>query len=158
KIVVRHSYGRAYERPLIALSPDAKVLANFLGRDLIGSKLEILDLASGKKLSSHDVGAHIVSAGFSPDGNLLATVCGYGVVRLWSVPGKIEVRQLRDALNSYRGGEFAFSPDQRTLALVRHRPREEILVWELISGKLRTRYGGHGVLSLAFSPDGRSLA
>jgi WD40 repeat protein len=94
---------------------------------------------------------------FSPDGCLLA------VGR--AEPGVI----LRDPDGGPRGdslgtpirgtNDLKFSPDGRTLAVSGADP-PGILLWDLVLGRERATLRGHSasVISMAFAPDGRSLA
>jgi WD40 repeat protein len=156
------SLGRAGNA--LALSPEGKMLALGLwsGGGNEPSQTFLWDVADGKQIAELPGDAAAGPMAFSPDGSLLATVCGDGAVRLWDTANGKEVRSL--------GGEkdrvslaLVFSPDGRTLAVAGYGHDDKpgsVRLWELASGKVRAEFAGHGsaVLSLAFSPDGRTLA
>jgi hypothetical protein len=68
------------------------------------------------------------------------------------------VRQLPEAKGF--APRLTFSPDGRTLAVFGEDKAAPATLYEVASGKVRLRVGGHagGVKGLAFSPDGRLLA
>ncbi|MGW4643360.1 caspase, EACC1-associated type [Sphaerisporangium sp. NPDC004334] len=116
-----------------------------------------------------------MAVAFSPDGGLLAVASGdrtdrYGTVRLWDVPRQ---KLLRTITTHHHGvmNAIAFSPDGRTLATSAiYDPT--VRLWNPADGSLRATLEGNGgdpaftrataltqgVQSLAYSPDGRTLA
>lgn len=144
----------------IAFSPDGQMLASGSGNQII----KLWDSASGqllKTLAGH--GAGIYSVAFSPDGRILASDGG----DLWDVASGQLVRTLTEP-NGWIGS-VAFSRDGRTLAAketYKSTPLNDrcciktINLWDPESGQLLRTLPGHsnGVSSLAFSPDGRTLA
>lgn len=101
---------------------------------------------------------HSVSAlAFSPDGKMLAAISPYGPARLWDTSTGRELRSLPES-----AGEdtvVAFSRDGLLLATgSTGNATAAVRVWEIASGqKLRTiEFANPG--SLAFLPDGRTLA
>uniref|UniRef100_UPI00210EFA09 nSTAND1 domain-containing NTPase n=1 Tax=Streptomyces odontomachi TaxID=2944940 RepID=UPI00210EFA09 len=99
-----------------------------------------------------------------PDGQTSVTAGEDGDMNLWDVrTGKI-----RSALKDYDNALWdaaahgsvavpvALSPDGTTLATAR--PFDDIRLWDVQLGKLRTTLKSGSVMSMAFSPDGSTLA
>jgi WD40 repeat protein len=161
-----------------ALSPDGRTLVctrSFQRRGGDYFRLCAWDLTTGKEKFAYRAElTACCQVGFSPDGRTLA-VADYEGVRLLDVAGGAEIRRLR-------GGEGVdrpfpvlptaapvFSPDSKSLALaaMRRKPDDPlhrfdypIYLLEVATGGVRARFEGHRdwVTSLAFSPDGKSLA
>src|SRR5262249_11449312 len=97
---------------------------------------------------------------FSPDGGTLAVFVSSERVELWNIAS----RTLRTVLvpDSPPGPAAAFSPDGRVLAIASDplEPEQSIQFWETAHGKPVGACMGHkqGILSLAFSADGKTLA
>jgi eukaryotic-like serine/threonine-protein kinase len=116
------------------------------------------------------------AACFSPDGNRLASGGADMLVRLWRVEDGQELMAL--AGHTDEVACVAFSPDGATVASGAARPRagfganevtrfadysgdqQEIRLWNASTGELLWKIAAHrdGVLSIAFSKDGRTLA
>jgi len=104
---------------------------------------------------------------FSPDGKTLAS-CeekeSGSVVKLWDV----DKRKVRATLQHTFGvSSVAFSPDGKTLATggggydaKTDTQRGEVTLWDVATGKEKVILKGHpgGVGSVAFSPDGKTVA
>src|SRR5262249_38167144 len=120
------------------------------------SYLQLWDPETGKLERTLIDGAKfdLWSTVFSPDGKLLAAGQGGGTVTLfetahWQKLGDLDGKDMLRAL--------AFAPNSRTLALGL---RTDAQLWDVTTGqRLRTLTGHENwVLSLAFSPDGATLA
>src|SRR5215471_2028654 len=99
------------------------------------------------------------SVAFSPSGNTLVTVDGYGNVTLWDRATKLETSALPTPASFGGVSSVAFSPDGKTLAS--GSDNGSVQLWDVathqpIGRPLTARTGG--VNSVAFSPDGKTLA
>jgi WD40 repeat protein len=106
----------------------------------------------------------------SADGKLLARGAIDGVVDVWDVATGKKLHKLKGHTASVC--RVAFSPDGKTLASAattwgiwppgaeEARGPGEMKLWDLVTGKERVTLKGHPglALSLAFSPDGKTLA
>ena len=151
----------------VALAPDGKLIACG-GYGII----RLYELATGNPLREmHSQQTHITKLLFSPDGKTLIAAGppptpqrGDGLLRLTLMPAEGRVwdvatgKERRSPLNgAVLGGHvppLALSPDGRTLA-VRNG------LWETATGGERAVLTGHAgleVCTVAFSPDGRTVA
>ena len=93
---------------------------------------------------------------FSPDGKALAETGSGGDTRLWDVQTGALLKTFGGAGNRYAA---AFSPDSKLLASAGE--EKAIQVWDVKTGKVVQTFSAEGaapIRSLAFSPDGKSLA
>ena len=137
----------------VSFSPDGSILAS-AGRD--DQTVRLWDAASGKPkaiLIGHTDA--VFSVAFSPDGSTLASA-GRSTVHLWDVKSRQIKATLRLGGQSWHRMAI-FSPDGSTLAIGGSRT---LHLWDLVSGQLTAISTGHshGTESIAFSPDGSTLA
>jgi WD40 repeat protein len=143
----------------VALSPDGRtaVLLRMRG------DIEVWDVPGRTvrgRVMSRDPGPLAVS----PDGlRFAAADPGGRDVLLWDLATLRETRRLHVQTQGYAAiNVVAFSPDSRTLAVARgtNNQPSEVQLWDVPSGRLLATLSGHasGMGSLAFSPDGNTLA
>ena len=153
--------GNSFNARSVAYSRDGRMLAVAAG-EIIG----IWDAMTGelriKLRANFGLASHVA---FSSDGRTIASG-GYNVVRLWDVI----TGELKHTMTGERFGDvvsLAFSPDGRTLATGHDSPSAghstgstTIRLWDAATGELITSLTEFLGLptSLAFSPDGRTLA
>src|SRR5688572_7952344 len=156
----------------VAFSPDSKTLASAS----YDGTLKLWDTTTGKERATlGEYKGCLGCVAFSPDGKTLASgAIGSPVefpdlknIKLWDVAtGKV-----RTTLEGtrYHVHSVAFSPDGKTLASV-DGEEGDVKLWDLATSKERATLQGHtkedrktsepayGVMSVAFSPDGKTLA
>jgi WD40 repeat protein len=143
-----------------AITPDGKTFLLNLDRDC-----HLFDTASGKeKRKFPSVGDFSSHTTISPDSKFLL-VSAYGSYPIMNHPvsllslssGKVLQRLV---LPGWKAGPVAFSADGRVFATSVQEPKDQILVFEVASGKVRYAIRGYRgqVRALAFLPDGLRLA
>jgi WD40 repeat protein len=151
----------------VGFAPDGKTLVT------TGDSVQLWDAVSGKRVATLPMGdgpLKLTSVAFSPDGLTLAGGNYVGKVCLWDVPK----RALKNVLpfGKRRVNAVAFSPDGRTLATVSNEmpnrsaleaedfAQPQIVLWEVATAQQRATLDAPPgyLVSLAYSPDGRTLA
>jgi WD40 repeat protein len=173
----KHLRGLSMSWQRMALSPDGRLLA-WLVADTAPyerSRIRLHDLAAGRQLDDFPASVgdgHDIF--FGPHGKRLLTVArGTGVVRLWDVGTRKELRTFRaapaDGGGLWRTSAWtsALSPDGKVLAVGYQRADPttalvapvSVRIWDVATGKELHELKEHlnQVDGLAFSPDGRLL-
>ena len=98
----------------------------------------------------------VSEADFSPNGQLLATSCEDGAIRLWDVAQGTTIRTIK--AHEQAATTVAFGPDGRRIASGGEDRKAK--VWELATGAELATFSGHsnGLRDLAFAPDGQMIA
>ena len=154
-----------YDASCLVFSLDGKTLACTDGLDI-----RLQDSHTGEEkmlLSGHEWGMH--SMALSPDGDILASGSEDTTIRLWDM----HTGEHKKTLNGHKHRVYsvAFSPDGKTLAS--GSDDNTIRLWNVDTGETERILTGHagefegvdnghssveGVKSVAFSPDGKTLA
>ncbi len=152
-----------------AFNPDSKTLASAS----YDGTLKLWDMTTGRQRASFGQYKGCLGyVAFAPDGKTLATGAigspvafpDLGYVKLWDVAtGQVRMMLEGDSFQS-----VAFSPDGKTLAALNG--EGDVQLWDLATNKVRATLQGHtkedietsgaaaGIMSIAFSPDGKTLA
>lgn len=163
-------HGHTADVHQVVFSSDGKMLASSSGANGKDNTVRLWDAVTGQPLGEALTGhqADVWCVAFSPDGKLLASGDDKGVVILWDVAAR---RMIGQPLTGHQQAVYslAFSPDNKILASgsfvqVGENGSEhsgEIRLWNVATRELMgAPLLGHSSLvqSLAFSPDGRTLA
>jgi Tol biopolymer transport system component len=141
----------------VRFSPDGKLLAAAGYESGPGNAIYLYDVEQGKelpKLSGHPSGG-VRRLLFTPDGKQLLSAGFDGVVRLWDLSSRKELRQLK--VESGTVYSLALTGDGKTIATA---GRDGLKLWDLPSGKEmpREEMNHHSCVAVAFSPDGKIVA
>ena len=147
----------------VAFSPDGQTIAS-----TSSDRVLLWDAHTGEHkqtLRGHTSGVSDVA--FSPDGQTIASASSDHTVRLWDA----HTGEHKQTLKGHTGSveSVAFSPDGQTIASASsdrpvQRSDHTVRLWDAHTGEhkqtLKGHTGGHtsGVWSVAFSPDGQTIA
>jgi WD40 repeat protein len=136
----------------VAVSPDGKLVATG------GGDIRLWDPATGKQVRRIEVKGGVSSLAFAPDGKSLATGGQDKIVHLWDVETGKAIGELKG--HKLRIIGIAYSPDGKLIAS--GDAQATIRIWDVASGKdlqeIDNKTGADEGLSLAFSPDSKTLA
>jgi RNA polymerase sigma factor (sigma-70 family) len=133
------------------LSPDGKRVAVV---EAAGQCVRLWDTGTGKELSTspgHD--GPVRQVAFLPNGKTAASFGADGVLWLWPISSPGRPRRVGEAVRPVQA--TAISADGKLAAVARH---QNITILDVASGKPLHVLDSHPVSSLAFAPDGKSLA
>ncbi len=152
-----------YIPAVFSLTPDGATAVAWNGKTM-----DVYDTVTGRergRLSHTEVSPDTPAAqifAFSPDGKKIVMYWwdkgGNGYAQLWDIVEFKKYLSLdvppRTVLTA-----VAFSPDGKQLAAVGGKDREELFVWDAVTGKLKQRKKIREAMgSLAYTPDGATLA
>ncbi|MGI5373083.1 WD40 repeat domain-containing serine/threonine protein kinase [Streptomyces sp. CA-251387] len=162
----RDEVGNVFKIRSVAFSPNGKLLATGLD----GGPVGVWDVARRRQIRFLHFGGESVA--FSPDGKLLAFGGQGGAVYLWDTDNRTD-KPAAYYDHKTNVTSVAFSPDGRTLASAGDdsgsnlTPHHSALLWNVADrdpdpygqdGPRATLSHTQGVTSVAFSPDGKTLA
>lgn len=158
------SGGHSFLSESLAFSPDGKTFASRGSDDYrdLGTKdhsVKVWDLLTGDLSYTLTHSDEVENFAFSPNGQTLVSIYGNfrenKKLQIWS----LQTGELINTLDLYFfTPDFTFSPDGQNLVIAYLR---EIKIWHLSSGKLLcliTLENSASVQSVAFSPNGQTLA
>jgi WD40 repeat protein len=152
--------GSGAEVSAVAFSPDSKTLA--AASVNWGDTIYLWNLATRERtaaLTDPD-GVGVTGLAFDPRGSILAAADSLGDVCLFNLGTRKRIATLGIGVNPNNDGQnkVVFSPDGDAVADIYY---DDIYVWNTANGTTAAilhERGVHGVTSMAFSPDGKTLA
>ncbi len=175
KVIQRASFSPDSAMIMISYGPGTNQQQNPTLADL-QTQLKIWDVKSGRELRSLTLDSSSFEAGFSSDGRLLATLGSMGQVSLWDTASGRRVRELKSSplgnLGSMTGTGNAgtINPgtiDPRAIMKGGGKPgsmppmpnmADLSAMMTNMMGAMSAGTMGRSVTSMAFSPDGRTMA
>jgi WD40 repeat protein len=153
----------------VVFSDDSQSLASGAWESGKQGEVRVWDVKMGhEKRMLRGLAGQVTSVAFSPDKRTVASGWSDGFVRVWDVATRQELYVLKCTHDDWGMlTSVAFSPDGLTLAtgLRVHNTetrllRGEVWLWDVNTRKVKVSLVGHTswVTSLAFSPDGSTLA
>jgi serine/threonine protein kinase/WD40 repeat protein len=139
------------------VSPDGRLLIrSFRASGKRGDTVEMLDLPRGVVVTNFSPPGVILAVRFTPDGKTVLATEGFGQLHWWSVAGD-RLEPLRTVQVGQANRALALSPDGRTVAVGGF---SRIVLVDYQTGAIRRHLFGHAheITSVAFSPDGETLA
>ncbi len=139
-----------------AYSPDGKLLA----KNGEGECVELWDVPTWQQRAAfYGHTARGAAVRFSPDGKTLASGSSGGSVWLWDIASRRTLARIENQHSFPLVLSLAFSPDNACLASAsgENSMSGNVVLWDLAAGQNRVTLP-RGSTSVAFSPDGRTLA
>jgi WD40 repeat protein len=148
----------------VAISPDSKTMATSGGNSIV-----LRDMVTGARRGrTEETKSPVTRIVFSPDGSLMASAGGEsndGVVTLWGVPsGKVvgtltgHVRDVRALAFTHDGKTLATGGGDRSIRLWNVATRQQTGMLQEPNGLIDPKAEFAGILAVAYSPDGNSVA
>lgn len=141
---------------VLAFAPDRQMLAAAgLGDNVVQLwEVDALDRRGAEYLPPQ--AQRIFALGFAPGGNILATTSMDRAIDLWNVAGPKPRLLLRLVGHRQPVAALAFSPDGRRVASVAD--DQTLRLWNVETGQQEQQVPGLLLRTVAFSPDGKTLA